>query len=187
MLSDARQTIADGIKERLEAERVEAERLAAVEKERVATAEAIRLAALEAEREAVRERKLAEQVAAKPPEKAPTEPSRNSDYVGQAQAFSATAYTAHCEGCSGITKTGVNLRRSIYHEGKRVIAVDPRRIALGSIVLVTLANGSSFEAIAEDVGSAIQGAIIDVAHETTEQASRFGRQSVEVRVIRKGR
>ncbi|MET3658497.1 3D (Asp-Asp-Asp) domain-containing protein [Sporosarcina psychrophila] len=52
---------------------------------------------------------------------------------------------------------------------------------------VTLADGSSFEAIAEDVGGAIRGSIIDVAHETKADANRFGRQSVEVRMIRKGR
>lgn len=115
------------------------------------------------------------------------QPSRSQDYVGKAQAFTATAYTSHCSGCSGITKTGVNLRQSIYHEGKRVIAVDPRYIPLGSIVRVTLSNGSSFEAIAEDIGGAIKGAIIDVAHETTQEAYVFGRQSVEVRLIRKGR
>lgn len=113
--------------------------------------------------------------------------SRGQDYVGQAQTYEATAYTAYCEGCSGITKTGVNLRKSIYHEGRRVIAVDPRWIPLGSIVRVTLSDGNSFEAIAEDVGGIIKGNIIDVAHETKVDANRFGRQSVEVRMIRKGR
>lgn len=115
------------------------------------------------------------------------QPSRSTAYVGKAQAYEATAYTSHCSGCSGITKTGVNLRQSIYHEGKRVIAVDPRYIPLGSIVRVSLSDGSSFEAIAEDIGGAIKGAIIDVAHETKADANRFGRQSVEVRMIRKGR
>jgi len=115
------------------------------------------------------------------------EVSRSSNYVGQAQTYTATAYTAYCEGCSGITKTGVDLRKSIYSGGYKVIAVDPRYIPLGSIVRVTLGNGNSFEAIAEDIGGAIQGAIIDVAHETKAQAYEFGRQSVEVRVVRRGR
>lgn len=130
---------------------------------------------------------LANKVASKPKVTPVQQPSRSSAYVGKAQAFTATAYTAYCSGCSGITKTGVNLRQSIYHEGKRVIAVDPRYIPLGSIVRVTLSDGSSFEAIAEDVGGAIRGQIIDVAHETTQEAYVFGRQSVEVRMIRKGR
>lgn len=112
--------------------------------------------------------------------------SRGSGYVGQAQSFTATAYTAYCDGCSGITKTGHNLRKSIYHEGRRVIAVDPRYIPLGSIVRVTLADGTSFEATAQDVGGLIKGAIIDVAHESKQEAYVFGRQSVELRMIRRG-
>ena len=35
---------------------------------------------------------------------------------------SATAYTAYCNGCSGITKTGINLREN---SDLKVIAVDP--------------------------------------------------------------
>lgn len=137
--------------------------------------------------EAKRNQALLAKAIASKSAKAPIQPSRSSAYVGKAQAYEATAYTSYCEGCSGITKTGVNLRQSIYSEGKRVIAVDPRHIPLGSIVRVTLADGSSFEAIAEDIGGIIKGAIIDVAHETKADANRFGRQSVEVRMIRKGR
>lgn len=134
--------------------------------------------------ETVRQAELAKSVASKPKS---TTPSRGSSYVGKAQVFEATAYTAYCEGCSGTTKTGVDLRKSIYHEDRRVIAVDPRYIPLGSIVRVTLADGSEFEAVAADVGGVIKGAIIDVAHETTQEAYVFGRQTVEVRMIRKGR
>lgn len=137
--------------------------------------------------EAERKRVAAEVKRKQAASKAPVQPSRSSAYVGKAQAFSATAYTSRCSGCSGITKTGVNLRQSIYHEGRRVIAVDPRYIPLGSIVRVTLSDGSSFEATAQDTGGKIKGAIIDVAHETKADANRFGRQSVEVRMIRKGR
>nr|AIA16828.1 3D domain protein [uncultured bacterium] len=126
------------------------------------------------------------QVAQKQPEKL-RQPSRGSKYVGQAQTYEATAYTAYCEGCSGITKTGVDLRESIYHEGRRVIAVDPRRIPLGSVVHVTLPDGTTFEATAQDIGGAIKGAIIDVAHETTQEAYVFGRQTVEVRMLKRGK
>lgn len=140
------------------------------------------------ERRIAKEERLAEEERQQRTASKPTAtPSRSNAYVGKAQAFQATAYTSYCTGCTGVTKTGVNLRKSIYHEGKRVIAVDPRYIPLGSIVRVTLANGSSFEAIAEDIGGAIKGAIIDVAHETKADANRFGRQAVEVRMIRRGR
>lgn len=158
---------------------------AEAEAERIARAEEIerkRIAAEEQRKRAL----LAKKIASKPKATA-VQPSRSQAYVGKARTYEATAYTSRCSGCSGITKTGVNLRQSIFHEGRRVIAVDPRYIPLGTIVRVTLSDGSSFEAIAEDTGGAIRGQIIDVAHETKADANRFGRQSVEVRMIRKGR
>ncbi|MHC8516794.1 3D domain-containing protein [Sporosarcina sp. ITBMC105] len=113
--------------------------------------------------------------------------SRSKAYVGQAQLFTATAYTAYCSGCSGITADGHDLRKSIYKDGRRVIATDPRLLPLGSVVRVTLADGTSFEAVSADTGGAIKGAIIDIAHETREEALKFGRQDVKVSVIRRGK
>lgn len=159
----------------------EAERLAEIEAEKVRLAEIAekeRLAKLEAEREIRRKERAEKQEVATV--------SRGQGYIGQAQAYTATAYTAYCNGCSGITRTGHNLRNSIYQNGKRVIAVDPNRIPLGSVVQVTLSNGTSFEAIASDTGGAIKGNIIDVSHSTKEEAYRFGRQNVEVRMIKRG-
>lgn len=99
------------------------------------------------------------------------------------RTFTATAYVADCAGCSGITKTGVDVRRTITHEGWRVIAVDPAVIPLGSTVEVRLADGNTFEATAQDVGGAIDGAEIDVLMADVRDALEFGRQAVEVRVI----
>lgn len=96
----------------------------------------------------------------------------------------ATAYTAFCEGCSGITATGVDVRNTIYHEGKRIIATDPNVIPLHSIVKVTLGDGSSFEAVAKDTGGAIKGARIDILYEPQEEALSFGRQSAKVEIIK---
>ncbi|MCG7345334.1 3D domain-containing protein [Sporosarcina sp. ACRSL] len=138
-------------------------------------------------KESIRQARIAKAVASKAQAKPkPATVSRNSNYVGQAQTFEATAFTAYCEGCTGITRTGHDLRKSIYSDGYRVIATDPRRIPLGSIVRVTLSDGTSFEAIASDTGGRINGAIIDVAHETNAEALEFGRQSVEIRMIRRG-
>ncbi|MCA1184630.1 3D domain-containing protein, partial [Bacillus licheniformis] len=101
------------------------------------------------------------------------------------RTFTATAYTAFCsEGCTGITKTGVDVSHSIYYEGARVIAVDPSVIALGSTVEVRLADGSSFRAKAIDVGGAIKGARLDLLVANEADAVQFGRQSVELRVIK---
>lgn len=98
--------------------------------------------------------------------------------------FTATFYTASCAGCSGITATGIDVRQSIYSEGRRVIAVDPSVIKLGSIVRVTLENGESFEAVAGDTGGAIKGARIDVLVASKEEANRLGRQSAKVEVLK---
>ncbi|QJC97153.1 Cell wall-binding protein YabE [Bacillus mojavensis] len=100
------------------------------------------------------------------------------------QTFEASAYTADCpEGCSGITSTGIDVTGTIYHAGKRIIAVDPSVIALGSTVEVKQADGTMFEAVAQDTGGYIKGAKIDVLVADEAHAMQFGRQSVQVRVI----
>lgn len=100
------------------------------------------------------------------------------------QMFEATAYTAYCaEGCTGTTATGLDVSHTIYHGGKRIIAVDPSVIALGSTVEVRQADGTTFEAVAQDTGGAIKGAKIDVLVAEEADAVQFGRQSVQVRVI----
>lgn len=97
----------------------------------------------------------------------------------------ATFYTAFCStGCTGITASGLDVSSTIYTpEGYRVIAVDPSVIALGSIVRVTLANGDSFEAKAEDTGGAIHGNRIDVLVSDEATAYSLGRQSATVEII----
>jgi 3D (Asp-Asp-Asp) domain-containing protein len=98
--------------------------------------------------------------------------------------FEATAYVALCDtGCSGITKTGIDVRNTITHEGKRVIAVDPSVIPLGSSVDIRLADGTTFEATAQDTGGAIRGNRLDLLVSTEDDAWQFGRQTVEVRII----
>ena len=61
----------------------------------------------------------------------------------------ATAYTAYCEGCSGVTANGTDIRSN---PNLKVIAVDPRVIPLGTRVWV---EGYG-EAIAADTGGAIK-------------------------------
>lgn len=94
----------------------------------------------------------------------------------------ATAYTATCEGCIGITKTGVDVRDTITHDGRRVVAVDPAVIPLGSDVTLTFEDGSTMKATAQDVGGAINGREIDILVGSVDEALRFGRQKVEVSV-----
>ncbi|ANU24733.1 G5 and 3D domain-containing protein [Planococcus donghaensis] len=89
---------------------------------------------------------------------------------------SATAYTASCTGCSGITATGINLKTN---PGLKVIAVDPRVIPLGSKVWV---EGYG-NAIAGDTGGAIKGNKIDLFMANRSDALSFGRKQVKVRIL----
>jgi 3D (Asp-Asp-Asp) domain-containing protein len=98
--------------------------------------------------------------------------------VSKQMTVEATAYTAYCSGCSGITATGIDLRSN---PNQKVIAVDPSVIPLGSRVWV---EGYG-EAIAGDTGGAIKGNKIDIFVPTTEQALNFGRKSVSIKILSK--
>nr|WP_238941945.1 3D domain-containing protein [Bacillus sp. REN10] len=90
----------------------------------------------------------------------------------------ASAYTAYCNGCSGITATGINLRKN---PNAKVIAVDPKVIPLGSKVYV---EGYG-EAIAGDKGGAIKGNRIDVHMPTKKKAYSWGVRKVKIKVLKK--
>jgi 3D (Asp-Asp-Asp) domain-containing protein len=98
--------------------------------------------------------------------------------------FTATAYTADCpEGCSGITKTGLDVRNRTHFGGKRIIATDPSVIPLGTTVELRFSNGKLERAIAADTGGAIDGTIIDYLISDNASALQFGRQHVKIRII----
>jgi 3D (Asp-Asp-Asp) domain-containing protein len=102
--------------------------------------------------------------------------------------FEATAYVADCDGCSGITKTGYDVRNTVYTpEGLRVIAIDPAVIPLGSTVEIRLADGRTFKAKAIDVGGAINNYEIDILVDSYDKAIQFGRQDVELRVLKEAK
>ncbi|KOF09116.1 hypothetical protein AC739_16805 [Planococcus glaciei] len=121
--------------------------------------------------------------AAAPAKKA--EPSRKASAASTTAAapsggkefyVSATAYTASCAGCSGITATGINLKAN---PGLKVIAVDPNVIPLGSKVYV---EGYGY-AVAGDTGGAIKGNKIDLFVANHSDAIAFGRKQVKVTVL----
>ncbi len=60
-----------------------------------------------------------------------------------------------------------------------VIAVDPAVIPLGTHVFIP----DYGEAVAEDIGWGIHGAMIDVAFDTHEEALMFGRQELEIYIM----
>ncbi|WP_079710497.1 3D domain-containing protein [Paraliobacillus ryukyuensis] len=90
--------------------------------------------------------------------------------------MTATAYTADCSGCSGITATGINLNND---RNKKVIAVDPDVIPLGTRVYV---EGYG-EAVAGDTGGAINGNKIDLHVPTKKEAYEWGVRTVNVTIL----
>ncbi|MBD7939327.1 MULTISPECIES: G5 and 3D domain-containing protein [Cytobacillus] len=95
---------------------------------------------------------------------------------GKEMYVSSTAYTAGCNGCSGVTATGLDLKSN---PGAKVIAVDPSVIPLGTKVYV---EGYGY-AVASDTGSAIKGNKIDVFFSSKSDAYRWGRKQVKIRVL----
>ena len=94
-------------------------------------------------------------------------------FAGSALHMIATAYTAGCYGCSGITATGVRA-------GYGVIAVDPRVIPLGTKLFIP----GYGRAVAGDTGGSIVGHRVDLGMDTISDAMRFGRRSVTVYILR---
>ncbi|UOE94180.1 G5 and 3D domain-containing protein [Alkalihalobacillus sp. LMS39] len=102
--------------------------------------------------------------------------SSSSGGEGTTITVTATAYTANCSGCSGITATGIDLNKN---RNKKVIAVDPSVIPLGSRVHV---EGYG-EAIAGDTGGNIVGNKIDVHVPSRSEAQRWGVRTVKVTIL----
>lgn len=104
--------------------------------------------------------------------------SRNDSAPAGGKEFyvESTAYTPYCNGCSGISAAGINLRAN---PNLKVIAVDPRVIPLGTKVWV---EGYGY-AVAGDTGGAIKGNKIDVLMADKSQAYSWGRKKVKIRVM----
>ncbi|MGP4039442.1 LysM peptidoglycan-binding domain-containing protein [Gracilibacillus sp. D59] len=105
-----------------------------------------------------------------------TSSKESSEQSGETISVTATAYTAKCDGCSGITATGINL---LENPNMKVIAVDPSVIPLGTRVHV---EGYG-EAIAADTGGAIKGNKIDIHVPTKDEAYDWGVRSVDVTIL----
>jgi uncharacterized protein YabE (DUF348 family) len=95
--------------------------------------------------------------------------NRASKMIAQAITMVATAYTANCAGCSGITAIG-------RPAGHGIVAVDPNVIPLGTRLY---SPGYGF-AIAGDTGGAIVGNRIDLGFDSYSDAMRFGRRELTV-------
>ncbi|MDC3417944.1 G5 and 3D domain-containing protein [Aquibacillus salsiterrae] len=103
--------------------------------------------------------------------------SRGDDKVVKTMYMEATAYNWNCKTCSGsgLTRTGYNLKQN----PNGVIAVDPSVIPLGTKVWV---EGYGY-AVARDTGGNIKGNRIDVHLPTLSEAARFGKKTVQVKIL----
>lgn len=99
-----------------------------------------------------------------------------SDGGGKEITMTASAFTAACNGCSGYTATGINLKDN---PNSKVIAVDPNVIPLGTRVWV---EGYG-EAIAGDTGGHIKGNRIDIHVPTKADAYNWGVKKVKVKIL----
>lgn len=104
-------------------------------------------------------------------------PSRSNDNVVKEFMVSSSAFTANCRGCSGITTTGINLKKN---PNLKVIAVDPRVIKLGTKVYV---EGYGY-AIAGDTGGSIKGYKIDLFMPNHASALKWGRKTVKIKILK---
>lgn len=84
----------------------------------------------------------------------------------------ATAYSSQDPGLGKFTARGNPV-------GRGIISVDPNVIPLGTRVYIP----GYGEAIADDIGGAIKGNVIDIAFDTYEEAIAFGRQTIEIYII----
>src|SRR5699024_12236917 len=109
-------------------------------------------------------------------EKAATTTEEPKKQEGETYTMKATAYTAECDGCTGVTKTGIDLNED---RNAKVIAVDPNVIPLGTKVHV---EGYG-EAIAGDIGGAIKGNKIDIHVPTKDEAYQWGVRTVNVTLL----
>ncbi|MGA8534906.1 MAG: ubiquitin-like domain-containing protein [Candidatus Tumulicola sp.] len=89
--------------------------------------------------------------------------------AASAMLMVATAYTANCAGCGGVTASG-------RPAGRGVVAVDPRVIPLGTRLFIP----GYGPAIAGDTGGAIHGLRIDLGFGSLREATLFGRRQVTV-------
>ena len=100
------------------------------------------------------------------------EPNPSVYAKGRCVYVDATAYSAFDPGNKPTTSSGTLVRHG-------VIAVDPSFIPIGTRVFIP----GYGEAVAEDIGWAIKGNVIDVAFDTHEEALAFGRQHLEIYII----
>ena len=91
--------------------------------------------------------------------------------------------TAYCADRGDVVRDG-----SSADWTRRTVAVDPRHYSLGTVIEVCFDDGTCRRYTARDTGADIQGpGRLDILVRSCGYAREFGRQSVKVRVVRRGR
>lgn len=98
--------------------------------------------------------------------------------------FNASYYGPDCDGCSGVSAAGIDVRKSIYYDEYRIIAADTNIVPLWTIVEVQTPN-ETFQAIVLDTGGAIKGYKLDILVSSEAESYRIGRHDVKLRMIGK--
>lgn len=115
------------------------------------------------------------------------EPSLPEPEPVKVNSFQATFtnYVSWCNGCSGITASGYDVRNTVYYGEYRILAGD-KSIPFGTKYLVELEDGTTFKAIVLDRGGVIKGTLYDLLVSSVEEAIKFGRQKVTLTEIEEG-
>jgi 3D (Asp-Asp-Asp) domain-containing protein len=100
--------------------------------------------------------------------------TNNNSTVSEAKSFRATAYCLQ-----GRTASGRNVSRGI-------VAADPRVLPLGTRIQITAGSYSGTYTVA-DTGGAVRGRLLDIWMPSCSEANRFGRRTISVSVVGKGK
>lgn len=162
-------------------EKLQAEKKAQLEAERKARLEVEKKARLEAEKNNLAN----EQVNSKSTSNyrsATKQQIKKAEVQQQTFYMETSAYTSKCNGCTGITSSGFDIRNTIYYKGYRVIAADTNVLPFGTLVEI---EGIG-KAVVLDRGGAIKGNKIDILVNNKNEAYSYGRKhNVKITVLGK--
>lgn len=140
-----------------------------------------------AKKEAAEEARLRAKAEAKKKERQSTQKEQPVKQASRSskrsETFETTAYTTNPENNGSqlyngraLTASGYDVTNTITYEGRRIVAVDPSVVPLGTKLHV---EGFG-DAIALDTGGAIRGKIMDLLVGSKQEALEWGRRQVTV-------
>lgn len=112
----------------------------------------------------------------------PTQKPSPSEKKANIAVYEITHYTSKCNGCTGITSSGYDVKNSIYYDDYRIVAA-PKTIPFYTKMNITYEDGTTIKAIVLDRGGAIKSNRLDLLVEDKNEAYRLGRQNVTVEII----